>query len=565
MIKKIFMFSLLLASAFIFIGCDDKEVVENGDDETKDVLKDLTDISLVEGDIYTFDLSEDLILSSNKISVVTVDDATKSIVAVGEGSATVTVYLLSDTSISKEINVTVTPKEDNPGGEDNPGTKPEDVKVTGVEIISSVETIYIDEVVTLEAKVLPENANQEIKWSALNRTKATIDENGTITPLRKGEAKFVASSVQDPTIKAEITINILDTIDPEKFFTSFNFEKPVVQNFTAYGWQGNWDGTLLGSVTKYMFEDISIVENMLPEGHADRPGKAMKPIYITVHDVGGTNASENAEGTSRYCHTPKEVSWHFSIGNDGIWQQLPWDEIGWHAGDGTKDPLEFYDTGVKATSKDPAVVTISSDGYFEMNGEKSTVKAPTNADGGICKTSELPYTGVNNYVNPITGTYWVGKTYWNKTYHTLANRGGNLNSIGIETCVNRGSNVFYTWNITAKFIGEIALPQTGLTPNDVKQHNTFSGKNCPQTMRTAKMWETFMEIVETEYLVYKYFRSWDIEFICDSPYIGANGLIKGLPEAETTINYQIKVNDKMGYEKTFDFSFVLPARAGYRV
>ena len=174
MIKKIFMFSLLLASAFIFIGCDDKEVVENGDEETKDVLKDLTDISLVEGDIYTFDLAEDLILSSNKISVVTVDDATKSIVAVGEGSATVTVYLLSDTSISKEINVTVTPKEDNPGGEDNPGTKPEDVKVTGVEIISSVETIYIDEVVTLEAKVLPENANQEIKWSALNRTKATL-------------------------------------------------------------------------------------------------------------------------------------------------------------------------------------------------------------------------------------------------------------------------------------------------------------------------------------------------------------------------------------------------------
>ena len=56
-------------------------------------------------------------------------------------------------------------------------------------------------------------------------------------------------------------------------------------------------------------------------------------------------------------------------------------------------------------------------------------------------------------------------------------------------------------------------------------------------MRTANMWETFMEIVETEYLVYKYFRSWDIEFICDSPYIGANGLIKGLPDTETTINY----------------------------
>jgi N-acetylmuramoyl-L-alanine amidase CwlA len=314
-----------------------------------------------------------------------------------------------------------------------------------------------------------------------------------------------------------------------------------------------------------MFEDITINKNMMPEGHADRPGTKMKTMYVTVHDVGGTNASENGRGISNYCNQVTQSSWHFTVGNDGPWQQLPMDEVGWHAGDGTSVPLQFTDTGVKATSNDAAVVTISSDGYFEMNGQKTTIKAPTKDGGALCKTSDLPYTGINNYVDATTGTYWIGNTWWSCTYKTLANRGGNLNSVGIETCINEGSNVFYTWNITAKLIGEIILPQNGIEPKDVKQHNTFSGKNCPQTMRTANMWETFMEIVETEYLVYKYFRSWDIEFICDSPYIGANGLIKGLPDAETTINYQIKVNDKMGYEKTFDFSFVLPARAGYRV
>jgi len=435
-----------------------------------------------------------------------------------------------------------------------------------IEFVETPETMYLDDVVTLQVKVLPEGAPQEVTWKCINKTKASIDENGLITPLRSGDTKFQAICATDTSIKAEITINIKSYINPDKFFGQMGFEQPVVKNFTAYGYEANWNGTLLSSVTKYMFEDFSINENWMPENHPDRPGTIMTPKYVTVHDVGATSASSNGKGTSNYCNQVTESSWHFSVGNDGAWQNLPMNEVAWHAGDGTHTPLTFTDTGVKATGTDAAKVTISSDGYFEMNGEKTKIKAPTKSNGNIVRTSELPYTGINNYVDSKTGTYWIGNTWWSNTYQTLSNRGGNLNSVGIETSVSKGSNVFYTWNITAKLIGTVILPQNGLQPKDVKQHNTFSGKDCPMTMRHANMWETFIELVEAEYTISRYFRNWNIELISDSPYIDSRGLLVTLPDTEQTVSYQVKVTSTSeGYEKVFDFSFKLPGKAGYTV
>ena len=432
-----------------------------------------------------------------------------------------------------------------------------------IEFVETPETMYLDDVVTLQVKVLPEGAPQEVTWKCINKTKASIDENGLITPLRSGDTKFQAICATDTSIKAEITINIKSYINPDKFFGQMGFEQPVVQNFTAYGWQANWEGTLLGSVTKYSFDELVLVEYLMAEGHADRPGTPMVAKYVTVHDVGGTGAGENAKGTANYCHQVKEASWHFSTGNDGAYQTLPMNEIGWHAGDGTHTPLTFTDTGVKATGTDAAKVTISSDGYFEMNGEKTSIKAPTKDDGTICKNSDLPYTGINNYVDPKTGTYWISNTWWSNTYKTLSNRGGNLNSVGIETCVNKGTNMWYTWAITAKLVGADILPKNALLPRDVKQHNTFSGKNCPQTMREANRWETFMECVVNEYYMTKYFKSWDIEFSCDSPYIASNGTVKNLPDVETEVTYTIKFSNGSDYDKTFTFTSKLAKASDY--
>jgi len=77
---------------------------------------------------------------------------------------------------------------------------------------------------------------------------------------------------------------------------------------------------------------------------AKRPGYAMKPEYITIHQTGNTSKGANAEMHNRYVHSvAPNPSWHYTVDggtSDGkkapvIYQHLPLTENGWHAGDGT--------------------------------------------------------------------------------------------------------------------------------------------------------------------------------------------------------------------------------------
>ena len=64
-----------------------------------------------------------------------------------------------------------------------------------------------------------------------------------------------------------------------------------------------------------------------------RPRYQMIPEYITIHNTGnsGATAKENAN----YVINQNEYkSWHFTVGNGEVYQHLPINESGWHAGDG---------------------------------------------------------------------------------------------------------------------------------------------------------------------------------------------------------------------------------------
>ena len=95
-------------------------------------------------------------------------------------------------------------------------------------------------------------------------------------------------------------------------------------------------------------------------------------------------------------------------------------------------------------------------------------------------------------------TWLIIHFYFNETYKLIANRGGNNNSIGIESCVNEGTDLYYTWQKTAKLVANL-LYKHNLTFDDVKQHHYYSGKDCPQTIRTSRMWDHFMDLVKCEY------------------------------------------------------------------
>ena len=155
----------------------------------------------------------------------------------------------------------------------------------------------------------------------------------------------------------------------------------------------------------------------------------------------------------------------------------------------------------------------------------------------------------------IDGKYYIGETYFSAGYMLIANRGGNNNSIGIESCINDETDIYYTWQKTAKLVANL-LYNNNLTFDDVKQHHYYSGKNCPQTMRMNGMWPYFMELVKVEYEAIELMKEgYKFELLVDSPNVNKLGRI--LNSSNEVVKCVIKItkdNQETKLEYNVDLS-----------
>lgn len=83
---------------------------------------------------------------------------------------------------------------------------------------------------------------------------------------------------------------------------------------------------------------VAIKKSIMPVRDYARTGIKMKPQYVTIHNTGnsdkGANAEAHANGQKSYSYENSPKSWHFTVDNKEIYQSMPMNEIGWHAGDG---------------------------------------------------------------------------------------------------------------------------------------------------------------------------------------------------------------------------------------
>jgi len=83
---------------------------------------------------------------------------------------------------------------------------------------------------------------------------------------------------------------------------------------------------------------IPLIEDLIPAGRSNRPGEAIVPQWITIHDTGNANPGADAEAHASYLKgddaAEAPVSWHFTVDDKRAVQHLPLDEHGWHAADG---------------------------------------------------------------------------------------------------------------------------------------------------------------------------------------------------------------------------------------
>ncbi|MGM8213930.1 peptidoglycan recognition protein family protein [Virgibacillus sp. W0430] len=139
---------------------------------------------------------------------------------------------------------------------------------------------------------------------------------------------------------------------------------------------------------------VKITKEFIPKSQKkQRPGYTMIPKYITVHNTANTSKGANAEMHSRYLlngASGRSVGWHYTVDDQGIYQHLPTNENGWHAGDGSNGKGNRQSIGIE--------ICENKDGYFE--------KAIKNAQALIKQLMQEHNIPLSNVV---THKHWSGK------------------------------------------------------------------------------------------------------------------------------------------------------------
>lgn len=143
-----------------------------------------------------------------------------------------------------------------------------------------------------------------------------------------------------------------------------------------------------------------VIVDIVKKGNVEiRPGYAMNPRAITVHNTGNPGRGANAEMHNRYIHnmagkSPRDTgyaSWHFSVDDKYIYQHIPLDESAWHCGDGS---------GTKSGNRTSIGIEICE------NPETNTHQAEENAIALICYLMKTEKIGV---ADVVPHQHWSGK------------------------------------------------------------------------------------------------------------------------------------------------------------
>ena len=455
--------------------------------------------------------------------------------------------------------------------------------------------------IQLNAEIIKKDGTKAaVSWKSLTPEIATVDANGVVTTVKAGIAKIVAYDANDEALDLEFGVTVLEAEQSEVLdFILGTHESNI---FTRYN-LGIGSGTpdyymdIFGSVNKILGNEALEIDDsrkdMEVEAKTGDYFESMTSIeFITVHYTGNMAAGADAKANANYFVGKNDVSIHYTTGNDGVYQCLDHSYGGYHAGDSGAlaqvGAFKWIPSGVKVAEGDPLYpeFTISQDFYYEINGQKTTIPMARpwdykergtdhilNADGTISSQSNFGQTGFANrdpesFINdqglPFkveNGEYYMGTTWWcyTQVYEgRICSTGGNRNSIGIESCVNKGSDLWYTWQLTAKLVAKLML-DNNLDITRVRGHHFYSGKDCPQPMlaNDCEIWREFLELVEAEYELLTKYSDYEIKFESHNPEIlDNNGRIIKQPSETTTVSYTVTIT-KDGKTESVTLSSVI--------
>ena len=201
---------------------------------------------------------------------------------------------------------------------------------------------------------------------------------------------------------------------------------------------------------------------------------------------------------------------------------------------------------------------------------RMTARYCSTADVSIhyCVDAKSVYSGVKESSvawHAGDGLRPAGSTYYNSTYGATCITGGGANGIGIEMTQDQGNDLFMTWHRSAKLTADI-LARYSLPTSRVKQHNHFSGKNCPQELRESGLYtEVFAKMVKAEYQYRTLYNTFTITFSSGNTSIINNyGHVIAKPASDTVVSYTIKVS-RAGVTESKTYRVTVPGTVGAAV
>lgn len=115
-------------------------------------------------------------------------------------------------------------------------------------------------------------------------------------------------------------------------------EIKTIKTFYLYGSEPGYEkvpASNYGYLPFYSNEDLGIIDGIVPLSNTYiRPGKKRTSTkYVVIHNTGMASPVMTAARMSQSINnSTRQASWHFTVDDNEIYQQLLLDEIGWHAG-----------------------------------------------------------------------------------------------------------------------------------------------------------------------------------------------------------------------------------------
>ena len=403
--------------------------------------------------------------------------------------------------------------------------------------------------------------NGGLIWESENTDIATVDQVGTVKGVSEGVATIIVRSklFSDVSFTFYVTVFDEEPTDILKLLVDSNNASVYTREHIIIGiisQPGYFYTDIVGGVSKLLFEDYVVHNDYYLANPANKSSLVAEGIeFITFHyaaDMQGSakNGGKNLAIFNRDNNlTGNQASWHYGTGNDGVWACQTEAYGAWHAG--SSKAMTWHDTGIKYKETDPefAKITLESDNYFYLNGQKTLVKNPTVGD---------KLNGMGLAFKVVNGNYYISGCYFNETYRYISSTGGNKNSIGIESSCAEGSDLWLTWQYSAQLCANLLL-KYNLPLTKLVGHHFFSGKWCPQPMLEYDMeiWWEFIELVRQEMNYFKNYSNYDLTFSSQSEFLNDNGRINGLPIHSECVTYDITYTDGNSV-KTVTLSSILP-------